>query len=86
MDVSNVGKDVRVFADGFQKATGPGGTYGTDGTAGFIVNGGGSTWNTINPGNSIVATIVFDIPTSATITEVELHDGPLSDGVRVSLR
>jgi hypothetical protein len=29
---------------------------------------------------------VFDIPTSATITEVELHDGPLSDGVRVSLR
>jgi hypothetical protein len=86
MNVSNIGKDVRVFADAFQKAMGPGGTYGTDGAAGFIVNGGGSSWNTVNPGNSVVATIVFDIPTTATITDVELHDGPFSGGVRVSLR
>jgi hypothetical protein len=85
--VTNVGQVARHFGDGLQKAFSPeGAQYTADTNAGVVVNGNGSAiWNVINPGNGVEAAVVFDIPDSATITTLELHDSALSGGVRVSL-
>ncbi len=87
LSITNVGTGARTFAEGFQKAFGPDGTeYGTDPAAGVIENSGGTTvWTTVNPGNSLTGTIVFDIPKAASIVKLELHDSPLSGGVTVTL-
>lgn len=45
-----------------------------------------NSWAQINPGNSIDATIVFDIPKDAIATTAELHDSAYSGGVKVDLR
>jgi len=39
----------------------------------------------VNPGNSVNGTLVYDVPTSFRPRAVELHDSPLSRGVRLSL-
>jgi Domain of unknown function (DUF4352) len=39
----------------------------------------------INPGNSIVGTLVFDVPKDVTPTTIELHDSALSGGAKVGL-
>jgi hypothetical protein len=85
--VRNVGREGRHFGDGLQKAYGPDGAqYTADTHAGVVVNGDGSAiWNVINPGNQVEASVVFDVPSAASIVAVELHDSALSGGVRVSL-
>jgi hypothetical protein len=85
--VRNVGDRAQTFADSNQKAHGPDGTtYSADSGAGLIINTDSSAmWNLINPGNSVAAVVVYDIPTSARIVSLELHDSGLSRGVVVSL-
>jgi hypothetical protein len=85
--VANIGTEARRFADGSQKAYGPDGVqYAADTGAGVVVNGNGNAvWNVVNPGNSVVAKVVFDIPPTATIETLELHDSPLSAGVTVDV-
>lgn len=39
----------------------------------------------INPGNGVKGTVVFDVPESAKLTHLELHDDSFSNGVRVVL-
>jgi hypothetical protein len=39
----------------------------------------------INPGNSVVGTLVFDVPVGSTLSSIELHDSAFSDGVSVQL-
>jgi hypothetical protein len=87
VSVTNTGREARRFADGDQRAYGPGGEqYAADTGAGVVANGDGvAVWNVVNPGNSIHANVVYDIPTTATLSIVELHDSGLSGGVRVSL-
>jgi catechol 2,3-dioxygenase-like lactoylglutathione lyase family enzyme len=43
-------------------------------------------YDSINPGNSMTGTIVFDVPDNAEIEFAELHDSALSGGVLVDLR
>jgi hypothetical protein len=43
-------------------------------------------YDSINPGNSISGTLVFDIPEGADIEFAELHDSAFSGGVLVDLR
>jgi hypothetical protein len=85
--VANIGTEARQFADGSQKAYGPDGVqYSADTGAGVVANGNGNAvWNVINPGNSIAAKVVFDIPPTATIGTWELHDSPLSRGIKVNV-
>ena len=85
--VANVGDKPRQFADGAQRAFGPNGDqYAADTGAGLVANGSGvAYWNTVNPGNSIEAKVVFDLPPGATISSLELHDSGLSGGVRVTV-
>lgn len=87
LSVRNIGDEARHFGDGLQKAYGPDGDqYAADTHAGVVVNGSGAAvWNVINPGNAVQAKIVFDIPPTATITTLELHDSALSGGVRVAV-
>jgi Domain of unknown function (DUF4352) len=87
LTVTNIGTDARNFGDGLQRATGPAGErYAADTGAGVVANGGGQAiWDVINPGISVTAKIVYDIPPGAAITALELHDGALSRGVTVTL-
>jgi hypothetical protein len=87
LTVTNVGDEARTFADGVQKAFGPDGDqYSADTHAGVVANGSGAAiWNVINPGNTVAAKVVFDIPAGSTIAAVELHDSLLSGGVRVGV-
>jgi hypothetical protein len=85
VSVRNVGDQAQTFADSNQKALGPDGTrYSADSAAGLIVNPNGTgPWNLINPGNSIAATVAYDVPSGARIVRLELHDSGLSRGVVV---
>jgi hypothetical protein len=87
LTVSNVGHSGRAFAEGFQKAiAADAGTYTPDVAAGLIVNGSGAAvFSTLDPGNSVSGTLVYDIPRTASIARLELHDSPFSDGVSVTL-
>jgi Domain of unknown function (DUF4352) len=87
LSVRNIGTDAQTFADAYQRAIAPDGNrYGPDTQAGVIANLGGTVaWNLINPGNAVSGTIAFDVPTGAQITTLELHDSPLSRGVRVAV-
>src|SRR3569833_3270516 len=42
--------------------------------------------NNINPGNSVTASIAFDVPKGTRPTQVVPHDSAFSNGVRVTLR
>jgi Domain of unknown function (DUF4352) len=85
MSVANIGTEPQRFADGLQKAYGPDGTsYAADTGAGVVANSNGDAiWNVVNPGNSITASVVFDIPPTASITVVEVHDSVFSRGTKV---
>lgn len=85
--VTNIGDEPRHFADGLQQAYSPDGDqYAADTHAGVVANGSGAAvWNVINPGNTVQAKVVFDIPANASIAAVELHDSALSGGVRVAV-
>ena len=85
--VANIGTEPRHFADGNQRAYGPDGKqYAADTGAGVVANGNGQAWwNVINPGNSVAAKVVFDLPPTGTISTLELHDSGFSGGVRVAV-
>ena len=87
LTVTNIGTEPRHFADGHQRAYGPDGKqYAADTGAAVVANGNGEAWwNVINPGNSVAAKVVFDIPPGATITTLQLHDSAFSGGVQVAV-
>jgi hypothetical protein len=87
LTVSNGGDSGRAFAEGFQKAiAADAGTYTPDIAAGLIVNGSGAAvFSTLDPGNSVSGTLVYDIPRTASIARLELHDSPFSDGVSITV-
>ncbi len=85
MSVTNVGTDARRFADGVQQAIGSeGNRYEADTGAGVVANGNGdAVWNVVNPGITLSAKVVYDIPITATIVQLILHDSAFSRGVVV---
>lgn len=87
MSVANIGTEPRHFADGNQRAYGADGKqYAADTGAGVVANGNGQAWwNVINPGNSVAAKVVFDLPPTGTISTLELHDSGFSGGVKVAV-
>jgi len=44
-----------------------------------------SLWNSIKPGADVSGTLVFDIPSDAHPSRLELHDGLLGDGVTIQV-
>jgi hypothetical protein len=60
--------------------------FSTDTAAEIYLGDAANTlFNQLNPGSSVVGTLVFDVPTGTKLTKLELHDSMLSGGVNVSL-
>lgn len=87
MTVRNVGTEQQKFDGELQKASdGSGVRYSNDLSAEGLVNKEDVTYyEQVNPGNSLDLTLVFDIPKTAKITSLELHDSPYSKGVTVDV-
>lgn len=84
--VTNIGDEPRTFTGDNQKAY-AGKTEFTNNTeAELYVNSDAQTFlQDVNPGNSVKGKLVFDVPKSTKLTEIELHDGLFSGGARVAL-
>lgn len=85
--VKNIGDKAQTFSDFGQKAYNSAGQeYEADSAAAVYVNAKNQTFlQTINPGNTVTGTIVFDLPQGQKIATLELHDSPFSGGVDVKL-
>ena len=88
LNVKNIGDEAQMFAGGNQKAyDAAGAEYENDSTAEIYANENAETFlNDINPGNRVTGKVVFDVPASAVLTTLELHDSFWSGGVKVSLK
>ncbi len=86
--VKNIGGEAQLFDASSQKALDAKGTqYDADSGAAMYVNKQADTFlNNINPGNQVKGVLPFDVPANVTITAVELHDSPFSDGVKVTVK
>lgn len=85
MTVKNIGDSAGLFDASSQKALSPTGTkFDADSAASLYANKNSETFLTsINPGNQVTGTVVFDIPKDAKIATLKLHDSPFSGGVTV---
>jgi len=85
LSARNVGDQQRIFSGRAQKAYDAAGTeFGNDAVADFYANDNSQTFlKRISPGDKVTGKVVFDVPRSAKLTTLELHDSFLSDGVRV---
>jgi hypothetical protein len=84
--VTNIGDEARTFTGGNQKAYAGKTEFSNDGEAELYLNSDSQTFlEDVNPGNTVKGKLVFDVPKSTKLTEVELHDGVFSGGVRVAL-
>lgn len=88
MKVRNIGNEAQLFDDSDQYAFGADGKkFSADTMAGIDANEGDNAFlDQINPGNSVTGIVVFDIPKTAKIAKLELHDSPFSDGVTVTVK
>ncbi|MBY6414338.1 DUF4352 domain-containing protein [Rhodococcus sp. BP-252] len=85
MSVRNIGDQAQSFTTSAQKLLdGQGRQYSVADMATIVLDQG-IAFEQINPGNSIEATIVFDVPVGTVPTQIELHDSLLSGGVTIGL-
>jgi hypothetical protein len=87
LTVRNVGDGAKYFVGQAQKAyDAAGAEYGSDELAGLYANRGVEAFvRRIGPGETATGKLVFDVPKKAALVALELHDSPLSGGVRVPL-
>ena len=85
--VTNNGDDSGTFSSGKQTLLdAQGREFDADASAAIMnVPDSESSLTTINPGNSVDGTLVFDLPVGVTPTAIELHDSYFSRGVTVAL-
>ena len=88
LSARNIGDGAQFFLSYAQKGLDAAGTeYGVDEIADLYVNKDTKTFvDRVTPGERVAGKIVFDIPRTATLTTLELHDSLLSGGVQVSCR
>jgi hypothetical protein len=87
LTVRNIGDDAKYFVGQAQKAYDASGTeYETDELAGLYANRGVEAFvQKLGPGEKTTGKLVFDVPKKTDLTTLELHDSPLSGGVRARL-
>jgi hypothetical protein len=87
LTIKNVGSSPATFADSIQKAYGVGGVwFSSDPTAGLYANPDPTVFlNQINPGNSVKAVVVYDIPRSSRIMRLEVHENPSTPGAVIKI-
>jgi hypothetical protein len=88
LSARNIADGAQFFLSYAQKGFDAAGTaYGVDEIADLYVNRDTKTFLArVAPGERVAGKIVFDVPKTATLTTLELHDSLLSGGVRVSCR
>ncbi len=85
--VSNIGDEAQTFlGDNAELTDTEGRTHSSDSAAAIYLEGSESWITEINPGNSVDAVVVFDIPVGAAPQSIELHDSMFSNGVTVNLQ
>lgn len=86
--VKNVGDQAQTFdSSNVSLYDASGAKFSADATASNYANPDSSTFlNQINPGNSVTAVVVFDVPKDKTPVTAELHDSVFSTGVKVTLQ
>ncbi|WP_433368649.1 DUF4352 domain-containing protein [Actinoplanes sp. CA-142083] len=86
--VKNIGAEAQTFDGTSQKARDAKGTeYSNSTEAEIAVNKNATTFlEQINPGNQVTGQLVYDVPEGTKLTEIELHDSFLSNGVKVPLK
>lgn len=84
--VTNIGDEAQYFSGSDQKALDEAGReFSADTSAAIYLDNANSFLEQLNPGSTVSGSLVYDVPVDATLTQVELHDSFLSDGVIVSL-
>ncbi|GAA4693852.1 protein of unknown function (DUF4190) [Promicromonospora umidemergens] len=59
--------------------------FAADTEAAIYLDDSNSFLNEINPGNSVMGVVVFDVPADVKLSQLELHDSAFSGGVEVAL-
>jgi hypothetical protein len=87
LTVRNIGDGSKYFLGRAQTAyDSTGAAYDSDELAGLYANGGVEAFlQKVDPGEKVSGKLVFDVPAKAELTALELHDSPLSGGVRAPL-
>jgi len=86
LTVTNHGKEAQLFSALEVEGFIGGSKYEADSGASAMANPSTDTFlNSINPGNSIDATVLIDVPAGRQLDTVELHDSLFSAGTSVSL-
>ena len=82
MKVTNVGTEPQTFFASFNTLSDGSTEFTSDDEAWIYL---GNTLADLNPGDSIDTAVVFDVPVGTDPESIELHGGPLSEGVTVGL-
>lgn len=86
MTIRNIGDREQSFTTSAQKLIDPQGRqYSVDDIATITLDQG-VAFEQINPGNSVDATIVFDVPAGTVPAELQVHDSIFSGGESVRLQ
>ncbi|WP_308121015.1 DUF4352 domain-containing protein [Paractinoplanes bogorensis] len=88
LSARNFSSEPKYFVGHAQKAIGADGTeYGNDELASIYANRATRTFlQKLDPGERVTGKLVFDVPKTAKLTTLVLHDSLLSGGVTVKLR
>lgn len=86
LTVRNIGDQAQGFATSAQKLLdGQGRQFSVDDMATVVLDQN-VAYAQINPGNSIEATVAFDVPVGTVAADIELHDSLFSGGSTVALQ
>lgn len=87
MSVTNIGDEAQYFFGDNQKARNDAGQeFSSDSSAAIYLENSDSWMSEINPGNTVEATVVFDVPAGTVLSTIDLHDSAFSGGVEAALR
>ncbi|MGB3772142.1 MAG: DUF4352 domain-containing protein [Rhodococcus sp. (in: high G+C Gram-positive bacteria)] len=85
MSVANIGDKQQLFDTNSQKLLDAQSREYSIDTVATVTNDPNIGFVEINPGNSVVATLVFDVPVGTEPAKIELHDSLFSGGTTVAL-
>lgn len=86
--VANIGDEPQSFlGDNSKLSNAAGQEFSADTSAAMYANeDSNAMYAEINPGNTIMTDVVFDIPVGMDIAQLELHDSAFSDGVKFQVQ
>lgn len=87
LTVANIGDEAQTFdANNVTGTDSQGREVKSDGTASLYANEGSQSFlEEINPGNSISAVVVFDLPAGESLASIKVQDSMFSNGATINL-